>query len=320
MRLLVTGSEGYLGQRVLAALVGLPEVQCWGIDILPQPRRAGYHYQCLDIRSPAVADLIAREGIDQVLHLASILQPSADRQRDYEIEVVATEQLLRACVAHQVQHITITSSGAAYGYHADQPEWLVESDPLRGHPAFSYSEHKRLIEQLCAEYRQHSPQLQQLILRPGTVLGATTDNPITKLFRGRRLLGVQGSPSPFVFIWDEDLVQIVLIGLREQRTGIYNVAGDGALTLEQLAQRLGKPTLRIPAWLLRAGLWLGQRLRLTAYGPEQVDFLRYRPVLSNRALREQFGYQPAKTSAEVFEYFLQHNTTLRAAEQPRRPT
>ena len=44
-------------------------------------------------------------------------------------------------------------------------------------------------------------------------------------------------------------------------------------------------------------------MRLTQYGPEQVDFLRYRPVLVNRRLKEEFGYVPRKTSAEVFEFW-----------------
>jgi UDP-glucose 4-epimerase len=34
-----------------------------------------------------------------------------------------------------------------------------------------------------------------------------------------------------------------------------------------------------------------------------VDFLRYRPVLDNRRLKEVFGYVPQLTSAEVFELF-----------------
>ena len=39
---------------------------------------------------------------------------------------------------------------------------------------------------------------------------------------------------------------------------------------------------------------------LSRYGREQVDFLRYRPVLDNPRLKEEFGYVPQPTSAEVF--------------------
>jgi UDP-glucose 4-epimerase len=59
----------------------------------------------------------------------------------------------------------------------------------------------------------------------------------------------------------------------------------------------------LPAWLLRSALKVLRSVGLTRYGPEQVDFLRYRPVLANRRLKEEFGYTPRKTSAEVFDLF-----------------
>ena len=59
----------------------------------------------------------------------------------------------------------------------------------------------------------------------------------------------------------------------------------------------------MPAGVLRAGLWLLKKLHLTQYGPEQLDFLRYRPVLLNTRLKEEFGYTPKLSSAQVFELY-----------------
>ena len=44
-------------------------------------------------------------------------------------------------------------------------------------------------------------------------------------------------------------------------------------------------------------------LGLSQYGPEQVDFLRYRPVLSNEKLVREFGFSPSLTSDECFERY-----------------
>jgi UDP-glucose 4-epimerase len=52
---------------------------------------------------------------------------------------------------------------------------------------------------------------------------------------------------------------------------------------------------------LRAALAVAKPLGLSRYGPEQVRFLQYRPVLDNQALKRDFGYQPDLTSAEVFD-------------------
>jgi UDP-glucose 4-epimerase len=59
--------------------------------------------------------------------------------------------------------------------------------------------------------------------------------------------------------------------------------------------------------LIRAALRVLKPLGLSQYGPEQVDFLRYRPVLSNEALERDFGYTPERTSREVFDYYWQHH-------------
>ena len=44
-------------------------------------------------------------------------------------------------------------------------------------------------------------------------------------------------------------------------------------------------------------------LRLSARGAEQVDFLRYRPVLSNDRLVSEFGFTPSCSSEECFERY-----------------
>jgi UDP-glucose 4-epimerase len=87
--------------------------------------------------------------------------------------------------------------------------------------------------------------------------------------------------------------------------GIFNVAGDGVLGVHELAKRLGKPVLEIPASVLKAALGIAKPLGLSRYGPEQVRFLQYRPVLDNTALKTVFGYAPVKTSAEAFEAWRQ---------------
>jgi UDP-glucose 4-epimerase len=42
---------------------------------------------------------------------------------------------------------------------------------------------------------------------------------------------------------------------------------------------------------------------ISRYGPEQLDFLRYRPVLLNTAPKTRFGYMPKKTSAQAFDAY-----------------
>lgn len=308
-RVLVTGAAGYLGGvflEELAANGGAELIVAADVRAVPVERRLpGVEYISLDVRAPEAKDIFLALRIDTVVHLASIVTPgpASNREFEYSVDVLGTKNILECCAAADVGRIIVTSSGAAYGYHADSPAWLNEEHPLRGNEEFAYSRHKRLVEEMLSDWRKKRPQLEQVIFRIGTILGATTRNQITALFERKRILVMRGSPTPFVFIWDRDVARCLVQAVFSEKTGIFNLAGDGALGLRELAGLLGKPCLEVPAWFLKAALAVLKPLGLTRYGPEQVDFLRYRPVLDNARLKNDFGFRPARTSRETFELF-----------------
>jgi UDP-glucose 4-epimerase len=292
MKVLVTGGSGFLGRSVVAGLTA-----------------AGHEVVSADLRPPAVEmDVTSRSAVDAVIgaarpevvvHLASIVTPGPDstRELEYAVDVTGTRHVLDACVAHGVRRVVVSSSGAAYGYHPDNPAWITEDQPVRGNEEFAYSHHKRLVEEMLPAY----DSLEQVVLRIGTILGASVDNQITALFERKRMLKIRGAESPFVFIWDTDVVAVIQQAVTGPVTGVFNVAGDGALTITEIAALLEKPVLDIPEPLLRAALAVASRLRLSPYGPEQTMFLQYRPVLDNTRLKTVFGYTPTRTSRQAFD-------------------
>lgn len=301
-KILITGAAGDVGSALLRELSqsedGPDEVVATDVR-LPEEVPKGIRFETLDVRGDDPDQVIGRERPDVVIHLASIVAPTT-RDFAHAVDVIGSRNVLTACIAHGVKRLVVTSSGAAYGYHADNAIPLVESDPMRGNPEFAYSDHKRQVEEMLATARAEVPELEQVVLRVGTVLGAGLENQITALFHKPRLLALAGCESPFVFIWTRDLARILQRAISQGPEGIYNVAGDGALGVTDLARALGKPVLRLPVWLLKLALGIAHPLKLSRYGPNQVRFLQYRPVLDNRALKEQFGYVPDLTSAEVF--------------------
>ncbi len=312
-RVLVTGADGFVGRSVVAALAGqLAQGRIdavWACDVRavpPERQLPGVRYAVQDVRANGLAGQFAAARPDTVVHLASIVTPGRGSTRafEYSVDVEGSRNVLAACLAGGVRHVVVSSSGAAYGYHADNAPWLTEEMPLRGNEVFAYAHHKRLVEDMLAEHRRSHPQLAQTVLRIGTILGERVDNQITALFEKPRLIAVRGSDSPFVFIWDEDVTGAIVHALSGRApAGCYNLAGDGVLTIHEIARLLGKRTRDFPPGLLKAALALGSALGVSRYGPEQLDFLRYRPVLLNSALKERFGYRPAKTSREALLAF-----------------
>ena len=310
MRVLVTGGSGFLGSSVVVGLVAAGcEVVSADLRLPPHPDPdSQVEHVVMDVTDQQAVDrAFAAARPDVVVHLASIVTPGKDssRELEYAVDVTGSQHVLQACLDHGVRRVVVSSSGAAYGYHPDNGAahggWLTEDDPVRGNEVFAYSHHKRLVEEQFAALRESDPQLEQVVLRIGTILGERVDNQITALFEARRILKIRGADSRFVFIWDTDVVAIVEQAVTGSVTGVFNVAGDGALTIDEIAGLLGKPLLTIPEPLLRAGLAVGKRLGLTAYGPEQTRFLEFRPVLANDRLKDVFGFRPTKTSHEAFE-------------------
>ena len=196
-RVLITGADGFLGQSLVAALEQSRQLDAIiATDVRPVPaqrRIPGVTYLEQDVRAPTLSKLLTAHAVDTVVHLASIVTPGkqSSREFEYSVDVLGTRNVLDACVEAGVQHLLVSSSGAAYGYHADNPEWIAETDALRGNEAFAYSHHKRLVEEMLAQYRVSAPQLLQTVFRIGTILGERVDNQITALFEKPRLLAIR---------------------------------------------------------------------------------------------------------------------------------
>lgn len=304
---LVTGGSGYLGALAVEALADHGVDRIVTIDVrAPRHPHPDATHVAADVRSVDLPALLADHEVDAVVHLAAIVNPppGMSEQTLHDIEVGGTERVLDACVQAGVGHVTVSSSGAAYGYHvSNRGRRLTEEDPVRGSHHFAYSRHKAEVERLLAGYRRRHPRLAQLVLRAGTILGAGTSNLITDLFEKRVVLGLHGVDVPFVFVWDRDVADVIARGVVDRITGVFNLAGDGVLTLADIARIEGKPLVALPPGALARALRLLRTVGLTPYGPEQVDFLRYRPVLANDALKRAFPGLPRKTTAEAYEIY-----------------
>ena len=304
---LVTGGAGYLGSLAVAALVDAATASVVSLDLRPPPApRPGVTELTADLRTADLPKLLREHAVAAVVHLAAIIDPppGMDAATLHDIEVGATARLVGACAEVGVEHLTVASSGAAYGYTAANRERpRVESDPVPGHPRFAYSRHKAEVEALLARARRDHPQLGQLVLRPGTILGAGTDNLVTRLFTARVVVGLRDTDVPFQFVHDHDVARVIASGVGHRITGVYNLAGDGVLTLRDIAAIEDRPYVRLPTGAIVAGLRLAQPLRLVGYGPEQVDFVRYRPVLANDAVKAAFPSLPRLTTAECYGRF-----------------
>jgi len=308
MKILVTGAAGSLGKALVKKLLQDQANSIFATDIKDNPfdNNEKLDYQQLDLRDDAFIQWVKTNQPEHIIHLASILQISArmTREQAYEVDVKATEKLLETAVEIGVKKFTITTSGAVYGYFEENKNIITEERQPRGNKDYFYSAHKAEVESIMADYRKHQPQLKQLVFRPGAILGPDFEGPVVNLFRQKMLVGLMGYPGPFNFIYSEDVIDWIIEGIHSDITGEYNMAGDGILTMAEIAKKLGKFYLALPVWLVRLVLTIAKPLGLTQYGPEQVKFIKFRPVLSNEKIKKYFKHQPRYSSDRVIDVFL----------------
>lgn len=313
--ILITGTSGYVGAELLRKLLKVKADDqtidnIVALDIAsPIEKIEGVNYCEKDIRDESLKDIFQDYKINTVIHLACILNPSERINKDvmFDINVNGTRNIINCLKIFNVERFIFASSGAAYGYYKESLNWLTESSPIRGNVEFPYSYHKRINEEDLIDLHKSHPMIKKFTFRISTVLGKNVNNPITDLFKKSFILGVKETDAPFVFIWDEDLVNILVSSVFSDKPGVYNVAGDGAVKMSEIAKCLNKKYVKVPSIVLESGLRVLNCFRLSQYGPEQVKFLKFRPVLLNESLKKDFGYIPAKNSKETFEFFLKES-------------
>ncbi len=309
--ILVTGGSGYLGGLLVESLaqdkskLGITHIVSADVRD-PRVKLDNVAYEKLDIRDKTADQILSKYKIDCVVHLASIVTPgkSSSREFEYSVDVDGTKNILTACDKTGVKRIIVSSSGAAYGYHPENAKPLTEDAPIRGNYEFAYSHHKKLVEEELKLYREKHPSLEQTIFRITTILGTNVNNQITDLFKKPVQIGITNNEIGFSFIWDTDAVEAFKKAIFSSKTGIYNLSGDGYLNIRERAIILRKPVVAIPATVIESALFILKKVGLTQYGPEQTLFLKYRPILNNKKLKEDFGFIPQKTSREVFEFYV----------------
>ena len=312
---LVTGAAGFIGKSLIAELARLnknSEIVALDMREVPADERlSNVTYLTGDVRDPALRDMFQVRRPQTIVHLASVVAVGGDPQRDWEIDVLGTKNVLQGALDAGVEHLIVTSSGSAYGYHADNPVPLHETDPLRGNADFPYARNKREVEEMLIEWKELYPDLQQTVFRPCTVLGPTTNNQITAIFERPIVMGVSGTATPFSLIADSDVVDALVQAVRQPKAGTYNLAGNGTLSLREIAELNHRPYISIPPWLLKSALLLLHLLRITKLGPGHAKFIQYRPVLSNDKLKAGFGFTPRYDARRVFERYRDGRAELR---------
>jgi UDP-glucose 4-epimerase len=304
----VTGPTGDIGRALLRAAERDGRVgRILGMARRPfDPAGLGLtktEYRQGDVLDRAAIDALVAEA-DVVVHLAFVIVGGLDETRSVNLEG-SRNVFAAAAAAPRTKRLVYTSSVAAYGFHADNPQPLTENAPARGSDGHYYSAQKAELEAALYEAIAGS-RLEPYILRPSIVAGGDATFMIEVIPALVRRLPymrpVLPDPGvPFQLVHQDDVASALLAAIHgDGPSGVYNVAGPGELRMRDLANALGWFSVPVP----RASVDLTAQVARLPLMPAKAQWLnafRVPVVMDTTRAREQLGWAPEHDAAEVLE-------------------
>jgi len=135
------------------------------------------------------------------------------------------------------------------------------------------------------------------------VCGPGFENPMSRHLEKKVVL-LPRSSAPLQYVHEDDLVEAVRLLLEQEKSGVYNIAADGAISFVEMVRILGNKPLEVPESLMAplvAVAWTLRIRRLTEFPPAALPMLRYPWIASNQKLKRDTGFQFRFTTREAFE-------------------
>jgi UDP-glucose 4-epimerase len=309
-KLAITGLGTFVGGRIAERLLEAddgPRVIALDLD-LPRRLEGRLPLHRVDLTEPTadsvVAEILAKERCDALLHAAYFTDPHPDIEYAHELEMIGSLHVMNATAAAGVPKLVVSSTAQVYGARPDNPNFLDEGHPLRPHESAHQVCDRAEVESLLELFAERHPKQCVTSLRPCWVLGPTIESGISRFFEASRLFVPLGYDPLMQILHEEDLLRAVELALELDVPGPINLAGRGVLPLSTLVSLAGKSRWRLPPPLLYR-LTSIDWLRRTGDPPEAFyDYLRYLWTVDTRRAKEQLGFEPQHTTKEAWMSFV----------------
>ncbi|MFL5935855.1 MAG: NAD-dependent epimerase/dehydratase family protein [Gaiellaceae bacterium] len=243
MRILVTGASGFVGRRFVEMYSGRHDL--FALVRSPGPDLAGVEWIVHDLVDP-LDEAGLPERLDAVAHLAQSrrYRDFPDGARDvFDVNVRSTLGLLEYARLAGARSFVFTSSGGVYGYSYER---FAETEPVS--PLNFYLSSKYSAELLIANYQRF---FSTVVLRPFFVYGPGQDRMLIPTLIDRVTAGevvtVEGARGLRITpTYVDDVVRALEPALHFSGAGLFNVAGDEAVTITELVELIGVATGREP--------------------------------------------------------------------------
>jgi UDP-glucose 4-epimerase len=321
-RVLVTGLSSFWGGRVAQSLERDPAVDVIvGLDTRdPTLALDRTEFVRADQTYSILSRIVRATMVDTILHTFLVVDSTGAGARAlHETNVIGTMNLLAAAGApdSSVRQVLVKSSTLVYGSSSADPTWFSE-DMARLAPARTDVERSLLeVEGYLRDFAEDSPERRVAVLRFANVLGPEIVTPISRALTLPAAPCVFGFDPLLQFVEEEDVVRSIEFVMRNELSGIFNVAGDDRLPWSEVATIAGRRLCPLPPVLTRLATTPLAALGILELPPELLELLRFGRGVDNRRLKRA-GFAYRHSTAGAVESFARARR-LQAVVGGRRP-
>ena len=180
---------------------------------------------------------VMRGHPETVIHLASAPNQKVVKERPWEAFENTVSGLRRTLAVCNAEHFVYVSSSMVYGNFAKP---ITETHPTNYVPTDTYACYKLMCEEMVKNWAAKQGST-YTIIRPCAVYGPwdTTDRVVAKFcLAGLRdnVMTVRGSTQKMPFTYVQDCARGIAQAVYKKAQGIYNISGNKAHTLLELAK------------------------------------------------------------------------------------
>ncbi len=283
MKILLTGSNGLLGQKLVELIVSEKKHEliatARGENRLPN--KDHYQYTSLDITDEAaVNEIIGREKPDAIIHTAAMTnvdQCETEKEDCWKLNVEAVRYLIKASETNNCFLVHLSTD---FIFDGEAGPYTEEDKP---NPISYYGESKLAAEKLLID-----SNIKWAIARTVLVYGIAHD-----MSRSNIILWVKKSleDSKGINVVDdqwrsptlaEDLAKGCLLIAEKEATGIYNISGKNLMTPYEMAIQTADYFKLDKSFITKTD---GSKFKQTAKRPPKTGFILDKAI-------KNLGYNP----------------------------
>ena len=282
-KIIVTGSNGLLGQKVTDLSIQDPEIELIATSVGPNRHnlKYGYTYEELDVLDlDRLNELVEIYQPDSIIHTAAMTNVDAceaERAKCYALNVQSVKNLVDVCGRRDIQLVHLSTD---FIFDGENGPYTEEAEP---NPLSYYGETK-----LESELILKNSSCRWAILRTIIVYGVVND-----MSRSNIVLWAKGAlekGEPIHVVNDqwrmptlaEDLAACCLLAVKKNASGVFNVSGKDLMSILEIVERVADH-YGLNKSLIKA--ISAESLNQVAKRPKKTGFILDKAIL-------ELGYSP----------------------------